>query len=220
MKKFSADTWRDIKDFDGKYQVSFSGQIRRVYKSGKTRILKPYTSSKGSKKYKRTKQKLYVGLTKDGKKKVFLVHQIVAEHFLPKPKKGQVIYHKNKMLSDNWANNLAYISREDLGRLTGAGSRRKPVVKINRDGEIVDCYTSAREAGRQNYMSYQTVMDKCNLTSVKRSIFAPDGYAYAWEDDDKSFNATIRRIELETQGEDAEVISRIKETEPKYQFDF
>lgn len=221
MNEFDADIWKDIEGFNGKYQVSYSGQIRRVCKDGKTRLLKPYKKSEGSRARKISRDRLYIKLTDDtGKRHEFLVHQIVAKHFLGKPKPGQVPYHKNGLVADNWASNLAYIDRRTLGKMTGASSRRKPVIKINRDGEIVDCYSSAREAAKNNYMSYQTVMDKCNLVYIKRTIFAPDGFAYAWENDERKLNVVLRRIELETQDDDQEVISRLKQTPAKQILDF
>ena len=36
------ETWKDIPGYDGKYQADKEGNVRRVYKSGKTRILMPY----------------------------------------------------------------------------------------------------------------------------------------------------------------------------------
>ena len=90
-------------------------------------------------------------------------------------------------------NNIAYISKKELGKKTGAQSRRQPVAKISSDGEIVETYTSAREAARQNYMSYQTVIDRCN--GKCKSAFAPDGFAYAWDDSEVSMKHAIRKIE-------------------------
>lgn len=156
----------------------------------------------------------------DGKYKIILVHKIVANHFIGEPKDGQVLYHVNGVLTDNWASNLAYIGRKDLGKLTGAKSNRKSVVKINKDGEIVDCYSSARECGKANFMSYQTITDRCNLVYVKRSIFAPDGFAYAWEDNERKLNIVIRMIEQEVNGDDYEILSRIKNTHKKYEDEF
>lgn len=219
MKKFDADIWKDIEGFKGKYQVSYSGQVRRVYKSGKTKILAQF--KRAGKARKITRDRLFVHLTDDkGKDSTIPVHQIVAKHFFGKPKPGQVPYHINGCVMDNWASNLEYIDRKRLGELTGASSRRQPVVKINTDGEIIDCYSSAREAARENYMSYQTIIDRCNLVSVKRSIFAPDGCAYAWEDDEKRMNAVIRMIELEMKKEDSEEIGRLKQVHQKYAFEF
>lgn len=219
MREQTVDNWIDIIGYKGKYQVGYMGQVRRVYKSGKTRILTPYKKAgKGRKVYR---DRLLIKLTDDkGKSNETMIHQIVALHFLGKPKQGQVPYHINGLVTDNWASNLEYIDRKKLGELTGASSRRQPVVKINSTGEIVECYSSARECAKANYMSYQTIMDKCNLKSIKRSIFALDGFAYAWEDDDKKLNKVIRLIELETRGEDSEIINNLKQSECKYCFDF
>lgn len=54
-------------------------------------------------------------------------------------------------------------------------------------------YQVDREAARENYMSYQTIIDRCN--GKCKSAFAPDGYAYAWEDSEVSMKHAIRNIE-------------------------
>lgn len=182
------NVWKDIKGYEGKYQVSYEGEIRRIYKNGKTKIITPYI---------RKSQKsnvLFVGLTKDGKKKEIFVHKLVAEAFLRKPKKGEVIYHVNGLKQDNYSTNLKYIDRKKLGKMTGAQSRRKGVVKINSNGEMVDFYSSARQAARKNFMSYQTLIDRCNR-KVK-SALAPDGFAYAWEDCEVSIKNAMKKLEI------------------------
>lgn len=219
MNKFDADIWKDIEGFNGRYQVSYSGQVRSIYKSGKIRLLTPHKKSQGSKSRKIYRDRLFIHLTDDnGKSHHIMVHQIVAKHFLGRPEPGQVPYHINGCVMDNWASNLEYIDKKKLGQLTGASSRRKPVVKINSDGEIVECYSSAREAGRQNYMSYQTVIDRCNGKCKK--AFAPDGFEYAWEEKERSINQAIRRIELGTMDSDQEVINRLRQIPVKQACDF
>lgn len=180
------DLWKDIKGYEGRYQVSYEGKIRSIYKNGKTRELTPYIKNHGRK-------ILQIGLSKNGVKKEIPVHTIVAQAFIGEPKAGQVVYHKNGLIRDNWASNLEYIDRKTLGEMTGPGSRRKSVAKINADGEIVAVYTSARQAAKENFMSYQTIVDRCNR-KVK-SPFAPDGYAYAWEDSEVSIKHAIGKIE-------------------------
>ena len=44
-------------------------------------------------------------------------------------------------------------------------------------------------------MSYQTIADRCN--GKCKSAFAPDGYAYAWEDEKVSMRNAIAKIEKE-----------------------
>lgn len=181
------ETWRNIPEYDGKYQADVEGNIRRVYKSGKTRLMTAY------KKKMSGSQRLVVKLTKSGKSKEIIVMQVIARTFLGECPIGYVPYHKNGVQSDNYVNNIAYISRRELGKITGAKSKRKGVAKIDSVGEIVEFYTSAREAAKKNHMSYQTVMDRCN--GKCKSAFAPDGYAYAWEDSEVSMRHAIRKIE-------------------------
>ena len=183
MKK----TWTNIPGYSGKYQADIEGNIRRVYKSGKTRLMTPYRKKMSG------SQRLVVKLTRDGKSKEEILLQIMARTFLGNPPPGCVPYHKNGCQSDNYIQNIAYISRKDLGKLTGRNSRRQTVAKIDSSGQIVEVYSSARECGRKNFMSYQTVIDRCN--GKCKSAFAPDGYAYAWEDKEVSMRNAISKIE-------------------------
>ena len=182
------ETWRDIPGYMGKYQVDQEGNVRRVFPSGKTRKMTPYYKKVSSGK------KLIVKLTINGNSKEETLLSIMAKTFLGKCPDGYVPYHKNGCKNDNYINNIAYISKKKLGKLVGAKAKRKPVAKIDNNGEIVDVYSSARQAARENYMSYQTVIDRCN--GKCKSAFAPDGYAYAWEDSEVSMGKAIRKIEL------------------------
>lgn len=136
-----------------------------------------------------------VKLTLDGKGKDITVISIMARTFLGPAPEGQVPYHKNGMQSENHINNIAYIDKKKLGKLTGAKAKRQPVAKIDSNGVIVEVYPSARTAAKKNFMCYQTITDRCN--GKRKSAFAPDGYAYAWEDKAISMRNAIRKIELE-----------------------
>lgn len=181
------EVWKDIPGYDGRYQADKEGNIRRVFPSGKTRMMSQY--------HKRMtgSQRLVVKLTKDGKSKEETVLNVIARTFLGPIPEGYVPYHKNGCQTENHLNNIAYITRRELGKLTGSASGRRSVVKIDPNGEIVDVYSSAREAARQNYLSRQAVTDRCN--GIRKSAFAPDGYAYAWEDSAVSIRNAIRKIE-------------------------
>lgn len=183
-----AGQWLDVPGYDGKYQANFEGDIRRVYaKSGRTRLITPY-------KKKRRPQRVVVQLTKNGKSKEVAVMSVIARTFLGPCPPGCVPYHRNGMQKDNCAGNIAYIKKSELGKLTGASANRKPVVKLNPSGQPIAYYSSARDAARQNYMSRQTIADRCN-GKVKHGP-APDGCEYAWDDDTCSIRWAIRRMEL------------------------
>ena len=83
-------------------------------------------------------------------------------------------------LTDNHADNIGFISRSGLGKLTGhMADRRKCVFKITETGEEVEVYRSAREAAKANNMSCQTVLDRCH--NKVKCPFALDGYTYQFE---------------------------------------
>ena len=54
------------------------------------------------------------------------------------------------------------------------------MLKIDRAGEVVDVYRSAREAAKANYMSYQAVLSRCK-GKVKKE-YALDGCTYRFEE--------------------------------------
>lgn len=179
--------WKDIPGYNGKYQVNFYGEIRRVYeKSGKTKILNsfPKKRRKGSDRY-------VVHLSIDGKTREEAVIKLVSETFIGKCPDGFIPIHKNGLQSDNCIWNIEYITLKENGKRNGARSNRKPVAKINAHGEIICFYSSAREAARENFMSYQTVIDRCN--GKVKSLFAPDGYVYVW-DEEKKIEEMVERI--------------------------
>ena len=185
------ETWRDIPGFEGIYQADREGNIRRLYQNGKVRILTPYHKKMSG------SQRLVVKLTANGKSREVAVIQAIARTFLGPPPAGHIPVHRNGCQSENYVNNIKYISRQQAGKIYGARSKRKAVVKIDGHGEIVEVYPSARRAAKANYLSHQTVTDRCN--GKCKSLFAPDGYAYAWEDSGKSLERAIEKIRKEKQ---------------------
>ena len=112
------ESWKDIPGYDGKYQADMEGNIRRVYQSGKTRLMTPYHKKMSG------SQRLVVKMTRDKKAKEEILVQIMAKTFLGNPLPGHVPYHKNGCQEDNYIQNIAYISRRDLGNLTGRNAKR------------------------------------------------------------------------------------------------
>ena len=172
--------WRDIPGFNGKYQASRAGDIRRKFGSGKVRDMTPY-KKRSLKAKKILRNRLYVKLTLDGKSMEVPVLKIMADTWKGKPPDGCVPYHINHIVVDNRDENIGFISRKELGRLTGRRTRRrKAVFKVDRDGNEVEVYRSAREAAKHNNMSYQTVLDRCN--GKVKNEYALDGYTYRFEE--------------------------------------
>ena len=106
------EEWRDIKGFEGYYQVSNLGRVksldRHVFAGiGANHKLqhihgKILSQSHDHKNYKR------VILCIDGGIKLRLVHRLVAEAFIPNPNNYPIINHKDKNPSNNCMDNLEW----------------------------------------------------------------------------------------------------------------
>lgn len=112
------EIWKDIKDFEGIYQVSTFGRIKRLSRKtinegllGKNKelqlkeiILKPSTITKGYK---------GITLTKDKKRYPKKVHRLVAEAFIPNPNNKPQINHIDCNKSNNNVNNLEWCTNSE-----------------------------------------------------------------------------------------------------------
>lgn len=97
--------WKDIKGYEGLYQVSDDGHVRRILKGGRTKILKNRPNGKY----------FTVCLSKKCEKKAFAVHRLVAETFLDNPMGKREVNHKDGDKHNNDANNLEWVTqRENL----------------------------------------------------------------------------------------------------------
>ena len=91
----SSEIWKDIEGYEGLYQVSSLGRVKRISDG---RILHQSNSAG----YK------IVGLIKDGTPRSFGVHRLVAFAFCEGYKEGLVVNHINELKHDNRAENLEW----------------------------------------------------------------------------------------------------------------
>lgn len=98
------EEWRDIKGYDGKYQVSNHGRVRSLeYHNTKgikrIGILKPALDKKG---YKRC------ALSKNNILRTFKVHRLVAETYIPNPFNYPQVNHIDGNKQNNNVDNLEW----------------------------------------------------------------------------------------------------------------
>lgn len=82
------EEWKDIKDFEGLYQISNYGRVKRLEKIIKSYILNhEYNTIKQKICRCQLKHNKYLGvvLTKNNKKYNKQIHRLVAETFIPNP---------------------------------------------------------------------------------------------------------------------------------------
>lgn len=176
--------WRSIPGYPN-YEASVEGQIRRRYKGGYT-LLKPYRRNN-----RIHTSIFYFKISKDGKTKEVSYHRKVWEAFHGEIPAGKKIIHKNGICSDHAIHNLEMVDNATIGKIFARRAASKSVLKYDPETmECVDAYPSARVCAKENGMSYQTIMDRCNNTPIFSP--APDGYEYCWEDDNQ--NASYRNM--------------------------
>lgn len=163
-----SETWKDIKGFEGLYQVSNLGRIKRVERvivnTRKQRrvlreqIMEPKTN--GAEGY------LRVGLRKDGKQTFHAVHRLVAFAFIKNPEGKPQVNHINENRSDNRVENLEWITcyennnhgkrNENISRAKRGGACR---VKVSQylNGELVATYDSIVEASEKTGVNYSSI---------------------------------------------------------------
>lgn len=117
--------WKDIKGYEGKYQVSDVGLVRSVERTRKCRIKGNKTAimkvpEKLLKQWRRSNY-LLVDLWNDAKRDVRSVHVLVFEAFKEPVKKGFFVHHKDENKLNNSVENLEMVSCTTHNRIHHAG---------------------------------------------------------------------------------------------------
>lgn len=114
------EQWRAVVGWEGWYEVSNLGRIRRARKTNNTyvgRIRWPTLYRGGYAK---------VNLSRDGKREARRIHRLVAEAFLGPCPAGHEVNHKNGDKDDNRAVNLQWASHSDNQRHAFATGLQRP----------------------------------------------------------------------------------------------
>lgn len=165
------DIWLPVPGWGGVYEVSFDGRVRKV-KGLQQGVIQQH----------KKKGQYVVRLTNEqGERREQRVHVLLARAWIGEsPGRNYCVFHKNGVRTDNFANNLEYISRKEVGRRTGALASKRAVLKLSEAGEVLEVYPSARAAAKVEPFSYQSITDRCN-GKVKKTA----GFIYVWEDSHK-----------------------------------
>lgn len=99
------EIWKDIEGYEGLYQVSNLGRVRSLNFRGNT-----HKQSLLKQSIKKKNGYAQVTLCKNGKQKIYLVHQLVALMFLDNTNNYPIINHKDENKTNNNVNNLEWCS--------------------------------------------------------------------------------------------------------------
>ena len=101
IENLDGEIWRTVPDYEN-YQISNFGRVKSLWKS-KAKILKPAFCN----------GYLRVDLCKDGKQKLFRVHRLIAQAFIPNPEGKPQVNHKDGHPMNNYVENLEWATHEE-----------------------------------------------------------------------------------------------------------
>lgn len=172
------EIWKDVTGYEGLYQVSNLGRVRSL-----TRYKRIMTGHINTWRYRQ------VTLTKNKIKKMFSVHRLVAEAFIPNPENKPEVDHINTLRDDNRVENLRWVSSSEnslnpitrrhksaalLGKKASELSRKKMSVssskKVNQydlSGKFIKTWGSIKDAaafyGRTATLIRTSIKDKHHI---------------------------------------------------------
>lgn len=156
------EIWKNIDGYNGLYQISNLGRVKSLgngnSNNSKERILKPGITRGDY---------LQVNLSKDGKRKHYYIHRLVASAFIDNPDNLLEVNHINEDKADNRVNNLEWCDRayncnygSRIERI--ATIRKKPIYSVNKTTNEITYYQSATDAERLTNINNAHIWSCCN----------------------------------------------------------
>lgn len=171
------EIWKDIKGYEGKYQVSNLGRVRSLnyHRSGKPGVLTLHDNKNGY---------LYVNLNH----KSCRVHRLVADTFIENPNKLTDVNHIDENKYNNCASNLEWMSHKDNVNYGNCINKRRKVmadkkgIKIyqyTKDCEFIKEYCSIREAARQTGITYDCIRQTADKYGKRGNLLTAGGFIWS-----------------------------------------
>lgn len=154
-----SEIWKDIKGYEGRYQVSNLGRVKSLNTKSKTRFYKGdvLISFKDSMGY------MCINLSR----KLFKIHRLVADAFLDNPSGYRCVNHKDEDKTNNKVDNLEWCDYK-YNNNYGTRNKRisqnlgKKVIQYSLNGEKIREWSSVTEAARFYNRKPTTIAGCCH----------------------------------------------------------
>lgn len=195
------EIWKDIKGYEGLYQVSNLGRVRSLdhYRENGTseyiqkgRVLKQATIKRNG--------YCYVTLSKKGKLRKFRVHRLVAIAFIPNTENKPYINHLNAIRADNRVQNLEWCTQSenvkysynignskspaywknkgDKMKWINEGKHCKKVMQYDLNMNKISEFMNIAEAGRKTLTNRSNIVQCC-----KGRVKTAGGYIWRYKEE-------------------------------------
>ena len=200
--------WRDIKGYEGKYQVSNLGEIKslKYAQMDLQRILKPHITARGY---------YSIFLCKNGKKEAMTVHRVVAKTFIDNPLGLPQVNHKDGNKLNNKVDNLEWVTAKQNTEHAWENGLKKggeclyntqPVYQFDLNMGFIKKYNTQAEAEKITGIHQGDISRCCNKKRNKAGGFIwmfGDGLLAEIDkltaelDKQKQVNAEMRKVAFE-----------------------
>jgi len=160
------EIWKDVRGYEGIYQVSNMGRVRsldryidygfrKAFKAGQILAIGRYPNGY-----------CYVNFCVNRKRTSQLIHRLVAIAFIPNPNDLPEVNHKDEDITNNIVFNLEWVTSK---KNANYGTRNKrvgeklsiKVIKIDKELNPVKIYNSLVEAGNENNIDISSIIRVC-----------------------------------------------------------
>ena len=171
------EIWRPVVGYEGLYEVSNMGNVKSLdWKgTGTERIMSPVNLN----------GYLRVLFNRNGKRKLKLVHRLVAEAFIPNPDNLPCVNHIDENKSNNHVENLEWCTHKYNINYGTAMQRRcdtqtnknksKEIYQYSLDGMLVKIWPSSKEIARQTDYGRSFICRCCRCKDRNKTA-----YGYIW----------------------------------------
>lgn len=175
------EIWKSINETNGYYEISNLGNVRtidryaRVCGGGKRIVkgkpIKPMICSNGY---------LELQASIEGKRRIFMIHRLVAQYFIPNPNNLPEVNHKDENPQNNHVDNLEWCTPKYNCNYGTRNQRcmekviKKPVRQLSLDGKLIAVFPMVSEAMRATGINNSQIIRVCKGTNITAG-------GYKWE---------------------------------------
>lgn len=167
------EIWKDIKGYEGLYQVSNLGRVKS-FKTNKRKYEYKYMSLVIDK-----KGYLTVSLCGNHKRKTYKVHRLVSQAFIPNQEGKTQVNHIDGNKQNNRVDNLEWCTNGENG-IHAYKNGLRPNVRTVRCITTGEKYYSTREAGRLTNTDHSDI-SRCCKNKKKYAGRDKNGNRLKWE---------------------------------------
>lgn len=161
--------YKQIEGYKFPYRISDIGVVEKQLPNGTWIALSPYVNHSS----------VWVRLArKVGCSRRVRIASLMRDYFMGGKRDGMRVMRKSSCITDCSLSNLTWATVKSVAKSTG-GSNKRSIEKIDVDGNVVELYSSVREAAKSNFVAPMTIIRRCQ--NRIKNPYALTGYTFRYE---------------------------------------